>query len=59
MRHATFTILLTTRNRKTDLAVTLAKIQPLLVCDGVECIVCDDGSTDETALQGLVPLTRQ
>ncbi|MBP6411406.1 MAG: glycosyltransferase family 2 protein [Pseudarcicella sp.] len=50
MTHATFTILLTTKNRKTDLAVTLAKIQPLLVCDGVECIVCDDGSTDDSAV---------
>jgi glycosyltransferase involved in cell wall biosynthesis len=50
MTHATFTILLTTKNRKTDLAVTLAKIQPLLVCDGVACIVCDDGSTDDSAV---------
>jgi glycosyltransferase involved in cell wall biosynthesis len=50
MTHATFTILLTTKNRKTDLAVTLAKIQSLLVCDGVECIVCDDGSTDDSAV---------
>lgn len=50
MTHATFTILLTTKNRKTDLAVTLAKIQPLLVCDGVECIVCDDGSTDDSSV---------
>lgn len=50
MTQATFTILLTTKNRKTDLAVTLAKIQPLLVCDGVACIVCDDGSTDDSAV---------
>lgn len=50
MTHATFTILLTTKNRKTDLAVTLAKIQPLLVCDEVACIVCDDGSTDDSAV---------
>jgi glycosyltransferase involved in cell wall biosynthesis len=42
--------MLTTKNRKTDLAVTLAKIQPLLVCDGVACIVCDDGSTDDSAV---------
>lgn len=50
MTHATFTILLTTKNRKTDLAVTLAKIQTLLVCDWVACIVCDDGSTDDSAV---------
>ncbi|RTY84403.1 glycosyltransferase family 2 protein [Flavobacterium sp. GSP27] len=50
MTHATFTILLTTKNRKTDLAVTLAKIQHLFSCDGVERIVCDDGSTDDTAV---------
>jgi glycosyltransferase involved in cell wall biosynthesis len=50
MTHATFTILLTTKNRKTDLAVTLAKIQPLLGLDEVACIVCDDGSTDNSAV---------
>ena len=50
MTHPSFTILLTTKDRKTDLAITLSKIQPLLVCDGVECIVCDDGSTDNSAV---------
>jgi glycosyltransferase involved in cell wall biosynthesis len=50
MTHATFTILLTTKNRKTDLAVTLAKIQPLLDRDEVACMVCDDGSTDDSAV---------
>ena len=50
MTHATFTILLTTKNRKTDLAVTLAKIQPLLDRDEVVCMVCDDGSTDDSAV---------
>jgi glycosyltransferase involved in cell wall biosynthesis len=50
MTHATFTILLTTKNRQTDLAVTLAKIQPLLDRDEVACMVCDDGSTDDSAV---------
>lgn len=44
-----FTILITTKNRKTDLAFTLDKIQNLLNRKDVVCIICDDGSTDETA----------
>ncbi|MDL2143355.1 glycosyltransferase [Flavobacterium tructae] len=43
-----FTILITTKNRKDDLAFTLRKIQYLLDRDDVACIICDDGSTDET-----------
>ena len=43
-----FTILITTKNRKDDLAFTLRKIQYLLDRDAVACIICDDGSTDET-----------
>lgn len=44
-----FTILITTKNRKTDLAFTLDKIQNLLNRKDVVCIICDDGSTDKTA----------
>lgn len=45
-----FTILITTKNRKADLAITLNKIKYLLERDDVECIVCDDGSTDGTSI---------
>lgn len=44
----TFSILITTKNRLTDLAFTLDKIKYLLKADGVECVVFDDGSTDGT-----------
>lgn len=44
-----FTILITTKNRKTDLAFTLDKIKYLLERNDVVCIICDDGSTDETS----------
>jgi glycosyltransferase involved in cell wall biosynthesis len=43
-----FSILITTKNRLTDLAFTLDKIKYLLKEDGVECVVFDDGSTDGT-----------
>lgn len=46
---ATFTILITTKNRIEDLKFTLNKIQHLFDRNDVECIVCDDGSTDETS----------
>lgn len=46
---STFTILITTKNRKADLAITLGKINYLLENNEVECIICDDGSTDGTA----------
>lgn len=49
MSKATFTILITTKNRKDDLAFTLDKIKYLLEKKEVDCIICDDGSTDETA----------
>jgi glycosyltransferase involved in cell wall biosynthesis len=45
---ATFTILITTKNRKTELAFTLQNIQPLLHQNQVFCIICDDGSNDGT-----------
>lgn len=44
----TFSILITTKNRKTDLAFTLGKIKYLLDREDVVCIICDDGSTDGT-----------
>lgn len=44
-----FSILITTKNRKTDLAFTLNRIKNLLDRKDVVCIICDDGSTDGTA----------
>ncbi|MEO7975756.1 glycosyltransferase [Flavobacterium sp.] len=43
-----FSILITTKNRLNDLSFTLKKIQFLLDRKEVDCIICDDGSTDET-----------
>ena len=48
MTKTTFSILITTKNRLTDLAFTLGKINYLLQKDTVECVVFDDGSTDGT-----------
>jgi len=45
---ATFSILITTKNRLNDLAFTLGKINYLLNDSGVDCVVFDDGSTDGT-----------
>lgn len=44
----TFSVLITTKNRKTDLAFTLNKIRCMLQKNNVECVVFDDGSTDGT-----------
>ncbi|MDP2088615.1 MAG: glycosyltransferase family 2 protein [Flavobacteriaceae bacterium] len=44
-----FSILITTKNRKTDLAFTLEKLKNLVDRNDIECIICDDGSTDGTA----------
>ena len=44
-----FTIAITTKNRKADLAFTLDKIKPLLDSEEVCCLICDDGSNDGTA----------
>jgi glycosyltransferase involved in cell wall biosynthesis len=44
----TFSVLITTKNRKTDLAFTLNKIRCMLQENNVECVVFDDGSTDGT-----------
>ena len=49
MRKSSFSILLTTKNRKKDLIFTLSKIQDLLEKENVDCIICDDGSTDGTS----------
>lgn len=43
-----YSILITTKNRKSDLGYTLDKISSLLNRVDVECIICDDGSTDGT-----------
>lgn len=48
MLNTSFSILITTKNRKSDLAFTLNKIQSLLQETVVECVVFDDGSTDGT-----------
>lgn len=45
-----FSLLITTKNRLTDLAFTLGKIKHLLDRKDVVCLICDDGSTDGTAL---------
>lgn len=45
---STFSILITTKNRLTDLAFTLSKIRYLILDDSVSCVVFDDGSTDGT-----------
>ncbi|MFV8392943.1 glycosyltransferase family 2 protein [Flavobacterium sp. LB2P6] len=43
-----FSILITTKNRKADLAFTLNKIRFILEETEVECVVFDDGSIDGT-----------
>lgn len=48
INHPTFSILITTKNRVTDLSFSLNKIKHLLNRKEVVCIVCDDGSTDGT-----------
>ncbi len=45
---STFSILISTKNRLSDLAFTLQKIDYLLQQDTVEAVVFDDGSTDGT-----------
>jgi glycosyltransferase involved in cell wall biosynthesis len=50
MTSPTFSILITTKNRKADLAFTLEKIKYLLNRNDVVCIICDDGSTDDTVV---------
>lgn len=43
-----FAILISTKNRQTDLLFTLQQLEPLLQRSDVECVVYDDGSTDGT-----------
>jgi len=50
MTNSTFTLLITTKNRRNDLAFTLEKIKHLLDRSDVICIICDDGSSDGTDL---------
>ncbi|NRT15140.1 GT2 family glycosyltransferase [Flavobacterium sp. 28A] len=50
MLNSIFSILITTKNRKEDLRLTLSKIQHLFLLDNVNCVVYDDGSTDGTFL---------
>ena len=49
MSNPTFSILITTKNRLSDLVLTLNKIKTLLNDDSLECVVFDDGSRDGTA----------
>jgi glycosyltransferase involved in cell wall biosynthesis len=44
-----FSILITTKNRVSELEVTLNKIQKLISRNDLECIICDDGSSDNTS----------
>ncbi len=44
----TFSILITTKNRLEELKLTLQKIKHLFDRIDVECIICDDGSSDGT-----------
>ncbi|MCF6279731.1 MAG: glycosyltransferase family 2 protein [Flavobacteriaceae bacterium] len=43
-----FTLLIPTKNRLPELIITLRKIKFLLANDDLKCIICDDGSTDNT-----------
>lgn len=45
----TFSILITTKNRIDDLKYTLNTLKPLLSRSDVECIICDDASSDGTS----------
>lgn len=49
MLNSSFSILITTKNRKDDLALTLQKIQNLLDKKKIVCVVFDDGSIDGTS----------
>jgi len=46
---ATFTLIITTKNRLEDLQYTLTQISSILNLPEVKCIICDDGSTDGTS----------
>ncbi|HBD25537.1 glycosyltransferase family 2 protein [Flavobacterium sp.] len=44
-----YSILITTKDRVEDLLFTLSKLDVLLKRDDTECIICNDGSSDDTA----------
>ena len=48
MSNTTIAILISTKNRKSDLGITLRKIEKLCNRNDVVCVVFDDGSTDGT-----------
>ena len=48
MNRQKISILITTKNRLEDLVYTLHKIQHLIEKTDVECVIFDDGSSDET-----------
>jgi len=48
MAEKVFSILITTKNRLKDLKYTLSNICYLIEKQDVECIICDDGSSDGT-----------
>ncbi len=49
MQMATYSILITTNNRLEELKYTLNTLKFLVVRPDVQCIICDDGSTDGTS----------
>ncbi len=44
-----FSILITTKNRLNDLKTTLNQLAFFIQNENIECIICDDGSTDGTS----------
>lgn len=49
MFEPTFSILITTKNRLSDLKETLNQLASFVVNDDIEFIICDDGSSDGTS----------
>jgi glycosyltransferase involved in cell wall biosynthesis len=49
MSNKKFSIQITTKNRLDDLKITLKSIEVLLEHKNVECVICDDGSSDDTS----------
>ena len=43
-----FTLCITTYNRLSELKKTLHSLEYLIIVEGLNCIICDDGSTDGT-----------
>ena len=48
MSNPTFSILITTKDRLPELQITLESLKPLLGNNDLECLICDDGSSDGT-----------